>query len=138
MTRILLGNPFEVLFRDFFDTDSFFNEVSNCKVSYPVDIYENDKGLNVEVAVIGLDKEDVNISVESDILRVSYKKDNSNDDSITYIRHGIARRSFDLGWKIGSQFDLTKLEAVMNKGLLKIQIPLSDKAAPVKVDIKSE
>lgn len=134
MTQFFEQNPYEVLFRDFFDTDTLFDGLKSCKYPYPVDIYEADNGLIIDIASIGLTSDDIKITIESDVLRIQYenKKDN---DSKKYIHKGIARRSYNLGWKIGAQFDLSKLEAVMDKGLLQISIPYSEKAAPRKVTI---
>ena len=54
----------------------------------------------------------------------------------SYITKGIAKRSFDLAWKIASKFNLIKLEASMDRGLLIIDIPYAEEKAPKKVTIK--
>lgn len=138
MTHFILGrSPFEVLMKDFFNTDSLFDKIDDCAVNYPVDIYERDEKLNIEIAAVGLDKEDINITVESDVLKVEYrKKQDETGIKDSYIRRGVARRSFNLGWKIGQQFNLEKLEANMDKGLLMITIPYSEQAKPKKITIK--
>jgi HSP20 family molecular chaperone IbpA len=41
-----------------------------------------------------------------------------------------------LAWKIASKFDLTSLEATIDKGLLKIEIPISQESMPKKIQIK--
>ena len=40
-----------------------------------------------------------------------------------YIHRGIAKRSFNLGWKIDSRFDLQKAKAEFKNGLLQVTIP---------------
>jgi len=126
-------DPFDIVWKNFFDSHSNFNSIQH-KINYPVDIYETETGLRFELAVVGLDKEDLNISVESDILRITHDKKEEAERS--YLQKGITRRSFDLAWKVASKFDLGNLEASLNKGLLIIDIPYSESKAPKKIEIK--
>ncbi len=130
-------DPFDVLFKNFFNNDSFFAPALETKISHPVDIYETKDGLHFEIACTGLSKEDVNINIEGDILRVTYEKDGENENDVTnYIHKGIARRSFNLGYKISSRFDLQNADAQMNNGLLTISIPFAEQAKPKVLAIK--
>ena len=74
-------------------------------------------------------------------LKVSYTKpniesNNSDIDAGEYIHKGIAKRSFNLGWKISPKFDLTKIKASMENGLLKIEIPVTPESKPKTITIK--
>ena len=126
-------DPFDIVWKNFFDVNSNFNTIQQ-KINYPVDIYETDNGLRFELAVVGLDKEDIDIQIDGDTLRVSHDKKIEQEQQ--YIQRGIARRSFDLAWKISSKLDLNKLEAKMDKGLLIIDVPYAIEKAPKKVTIK--
>lgn len=135
--------PFDLLFRNFFDHDSFFTPAIESKVKYPVDIYETEDGLHFDIAVIGLDENDIDIEITNgDTLKVSYEKEQTeydpdlDDPKQQYIHQGIAKRAFDLGWKISNKFDLSKTEATVEKGLLNIHIPCSEKAKPKSISIK--
>jgi HSP20 family molecular chaperone IbpA len=127
---------FDILFRNLFDTDSHFNTLTGVKIPHPVDIYEDANGLVFEIACTGLTKEDIGISVEQDILRVSYNRSKEELPDRNYQTKGIARRSFDLAYKIASKFNLSKADASMKDGLLIISMPLSDEAKPKKLTIK--
>jgi len=130
-------DPFDVLFKNFFNNDSFFAPALETKSSHPVDIYETKEGLHFEIACTGLSKEDVNINIEGDILRITYEKDGENEIDVTnYIHKGIARRSFNLGYKISSRFDLQNGDAQMDNGLLLISIPFAEQAKPKALAIK--
>jgi len=126
-------DPFDIVWKNFFDANSQFNTIDN-KINYPVDIYETEDGLRFELAVVGLDKEDLDIHTDGDTLRVSHERQQEQERS--YIQRGIAKRSFDLAWKVALKFDLNKLEAKLDKGLLIIDIPYADEKAPKKVKIK--
>ena len=128
-------DPFDIVWKNFFDTNAQYNTMQE-KINYPVDIYEVGNGLRFELAVVGLDQEDLDILVEGDTLRITHDRKKA-DDVRPYIQRGIARRSFDLAWKVASKFDLQGLTATMDKGLLIIDIPLSEERAPKKISINA-
>ena len=128
-------DPFDIVWKNFFDVNSNFNTIQE-KINYPVDIYETDNGLRFELAVVGLTELDLDIQVEGDTLRVKHEKPNMEHYQIKYLQRGIARRSFDLAWKVASKFDLTKLEASLDRGLLVLNIPYAAEQAPKKIEIK--
>ena len=127
-------DPLDIVWKNLFDVNSNFNTIQH-KINYPVDIYETDNGLRFELAVVGLNKEDINIQIDGDTLRISHDKEEAEQER-SYIQRGIARRSFDLAWKISSKLDISKLEAKLDKGLLIIDIPYAIEKAPKKVTIK--
>jgi HSP20 family protein len=127
---------FDILFRNLFDADSHFNTVVGAKNSHPVDIYEDAKGLTFEIACTGLSKEDVDLSIEHDVLRVFHKKLQKEESERIYQTRGIARRSFDLAYKIAPKFNLTKATATMENGLLIISMPFAEEAKPKQLAIK--
>ena len=126
-------DPFDIVWKNFFDANSNYNTI-NQKINYPVDIYETENGLCFELAAVGVDKIDLEIQVDGDTLRVSHE--GKQDQERNYIARGIARRSFDLAWKVASKFDLSQLEAKLSKGLLIIDIPYAESKAPKKISIK--
>jgi HSP20 family protein len=129
--------PWDLLFKDFFKTDSFFLPAINSKPNYPVDIYEDDKNAIIEIAAAGLDKEDIQIEEVDGLLKVSYnKKEEKNEEKLNYIQKGIAKRSFCLSWRFSDKYDLKKVDATMDKGILKIEIPKKEEKAIVKNTIK--
>lgn len=126
--------PFDLLFRNFFDSNTTFLPATEAKISHPVDIYKSSVGLHFEVACTGLTKKDITINIEGDILKISYEK--KEDERFGYIHKGIRRSSFNLGYKISSKFDLGKAEAEMENGLLMIYIPFAKEAQPKTLEIK--
>lgn len=130
-------SPFDILFKNFFDANETFAPAAQIKAPHPLDIYEDKRGLHFEIACTGLTKDEIKIDIEGDILKVSHKKDESQViEDKSYIYKGIAKRSFNLGYKIASKFDLSKAEAEMENGLLLISIPFADEAKPKSLKIK--
>jgi HSP20 family molecular chaperone IbpA len=128
-------DPFDIVWKNFLDANSTFNSIEN-KINYPVDIYETENGLRFELAVVGLNQEDLDILVEGDTLRITHDRKVAEVER-NYIQRGIARRSFDLAYKVAMKFDLAQLTATMDKGLLIIDIPLSEERAPKKISINA-
>jgi HSP20 family protein len=128
-------SPFDVLFKDFFKTDGEYTPFNTIKVNHPVDIYEAEEGLNIDIACVGLTKKDIDLTIEGDILRVEYKKEAGSNEA-EYIQRNIAKRAFNFGWRISRRFDLGLLEAKLENGLLHLSAPLADEAKPKLVTIK--
>ena len=130
-------SPFDILVKNFFNAEEQFQTPTNKIINHPVDIYEDEDGLHFDVACTGLTKDLIDIKVEDDILRVSYKKEDlPKCEGLHFYHSGIAKRSFNLGWKIARRFDLSKIEASMKDGLLKLFIPLTPESKPKEVSIK--
>jgi len=116
-------SPFDILVRNFFTDGSRYQPLPETKLQHPVDIYQVDKGLAIDIACTGISKEEIEIQIQDNILRVNYDK--SKNENVEYIHKGIAKRSFNLGWKIDSKFDLGKANAKFENGLLAINIPFA-------------
>ena len=128
---------FDVLFRDLFNSQTGFSILSEAKAPHPVDIYEDTKGLTLEVACTGLTKEEVEINIEHDVLKISYNKPKQEEHAErTYQTRGVSKRSFNLAYKISSKYDLSKGTAVMYAGLLNVQVPFAEEAKPRTLQIK--
>ena len=95
-------SPFDILFRNFFDNEGEFAPFNQIRVNHPVDIYEDDNGLCIDIACVGLTKKDIDLTIEGDILRVEYKKVTTKDTVVNYIQKNIAKRAFNFGWHLSS------------------------------------
>jgi HSP20 family molecular chaperone IbpA len=124
-TFIYERTPFDILVRNFFQDASKYSPLAESKVPHPVDIYTTETSLVFDIACTGISKDDIEIQTQDNILRINYDKSKEEDKSVDYIHKGIAKRSFNLGWKIDSKFDLKKASASFNSGLLQIEIPFA-------------
>ena len=132
------ASPLDVLVKNFFDKEAIFDKPSRTSVTHPIDVFEDEEGLTFEIACVGLDKKDVKISIESDILKVSYDKGSQQKSTPEkrFYHTGVRKSSFNLGWKVARRFNLAKANAEMINGLLCIQIPLANEAKPKTLTIK--
>ena len=128
---------FDILFRNFFNADGKFQPTTfETKQPHPLDIFYDDDGLNFEIACTGLSKKDLNISVDGDLLSIDYDKPSEEEVLTGYIYKGLAKRSFKLGYKIAPKFDLSKVEAKMENGLLHLFIPTAEGKKQKAITIK--
>jgi len=134
LTETFLYNDFDLVWKNLFDQKSSYLPVITNKMNYPVDIYTTDNGIQFEIAAVGKEKSDIEISTEGETLRIKYDKDNETHRD--FIHRGIAKRAFDFAWKISKELDLSKAEAIMDKGLLTISIPYAKDRAPKQIVIK--
>lgn len=126
----------DLLFKDFFNDDLFWPLTSQRKISYPTDVLRKENGdIEFNIAAIDLDKDDIEIKIQDgDTLSVSYNKSDKVEKN--YIYNGITHKSFQQMWKIPSNYDLERLEAKLEKGLLKITIPYDVSKKPKTIEIK--
>ena len=131
-------SPLDILVKNFFNTEQEeFQQPNNKILNHPVDIYEDKTGLFFDIACTGLTKKQIELKIEEDILRVIYTRKDKEDTTDLHIYHsGIAKRSFNLGWKIARRFAISEIEASMSDGLLKLFIPLTPESKPKSVSIK--
>jgi HSP20 family protein len=131
---------FDLLWKSFFDNNAQYKPVKEKVVNHPCDIQETDNGLRIELAAVGLDKDEIDIIVDSETLRVAYRKSEDEkqkeQNEYRYLHRSIKKASFDIAWKISSKYDLQKLEAKLDKGLLTLDIPFAKENKPKKVTIK--
>jgi len=125
-------DPFDLLWKDLKETQAHFSAITQ-RVTHPVDIYETENGIRFEVAAVGLNVEDIDISIENDSLRICYDKPAQQEQQPIY--KGIKRSGFDLTWKISTKFELSKLEASLDKGLLTLTIPVAEGKAVRRIEI---
>mgnify|MGYP003344161890 CR=1 FL=1 len=125
----------DLLVRNFFDSSAEFRSAFDSKIQYPVDIYETATGHVFEIAAVGAEREDITISTQGDQLRVTYNK-STERESTRYLNRNIAKRNFDLGWRLAAKFDLNKISAKLDKGLLVLEIPYISKATPKTIEIQ--
>ena len=135
------NEEFDLLWKSFFDSNSIFKPIKEKVVNHPCDVQETDNGLKIEVAAIGLTNDEIEIIVDSETLRIAYRKTEDEKqkekNEYRYLHRSIKKASFDIAWKISSKYDLAKLEASLDKGLLTLDIPFAKENKPKKIEIKS-
>lgn len=91
------------------------------EATYPPYNIETDgeDAYRVTVAVAGFDKNDINITLEDDKLNISGDK-NDEPETLQYLHHGIAGRSFNLKFNLADHIKVN--DASLANGLLTIDL----------------
>jgi HSP20 family protein len=99
------------------------------------DIYEANDALTVVLEMPGVDKGNVDINVEADVLSIEGRLDFSKYEGMqpVYTEYNVGhyRRSFSLSSKI----DQAKISAEMKDGVLTVTLPKAEEARPRKITI---
>ncbi|MCX6825818.1 MAG: Hsp20/alpha crystallin family protein [candidate division Zixibacteria bacterium] len=124
--------------------DSFLNfpsiHSSNRWAFVPrVNIAEDTDNLRIVAEVPGMEKDDVKVSIEDDLLTISgERKSVSESKDASHIRTELRTGSFSRSFTLPGHVDLTKVTADYKNGLLSITLPKTEKSKPreIKVDVK--
>ena len=128
--------PFARLFENFLYEAAQGEEVSNRNWVPPVDIQETEEGYRLQAELPGLTKEDIDITLENNVLRLSgerkferdVKKENFHRVERTY---GTFSRAFSLPQQVNAE----GVQAGFENGVLTILVPKAEQAKPRKISI---
>lgn len=107
--------------------DQLFNETPSYKfnnqaVSRPAaNIKESDDGFEVELAIPGLEKKDVKINLEHNVLNISSEKVTQAEEN--YSRKEFAYQVFNRSFSLPKSVDVEKIKADHKNGILYISLP---------------
>lgn len=104
-----------------------------------IDIRENDDGFDLTAELPGIDKDDVNISLNDNVLTISGEKKNSVDkENARCYRSERVFGKFERNFRLPDETDQEKIEANFKNGMLHLNIPKREKAKPKerKIEIK--
>lgn len=125
----------QVLFPSLFNdllTPDWFGGLENTKPNVPaVNIKENDENFELELAIPGLKKEDVNIEVDEHILTISSEiKSESETKENNFTRREFSFSSFKRAFNLPETIDEDKINAKHEDGILKLTLPKKEEALP--------
>ncbi|MDR2918748.1 MAG: Hsp20 family protein [Tannerella sp.] len=111
---------------DFFDDDRL--PATNVK--------ENKKEFLIELSVPGVDKDNFNIEIEKNVLKISARKETKNeekDNDDKILRQEFGYYSFSRSFIIPENVDTSNIQAKHQNGILEISLPKMDKMPEDKV-----
>jgi HSP20 family protein len=141
---LLPANP-RTLFDDFFSRELFNwgnNNHSYTQSTIPsINIKENPQNFEVEVAAPGMEKQDFQITLEGNVLTISYSKQNQAEEKDDYYtRREFSYQSFQRSFELAKNVvDEDRIEAKYENGVLKLTIPKTEdakKQAPRLIEIQ--
>ena len=152
MTKVKYVNP-RHLNRDEFITpfDAIFDQLVNKtfptfkeetgvsfnKGAYPkVNVYEYDDKIGIVAEIPGLDKKNVSVEVEEDVLIISGDKHGFDSDGGKCITRELKQSSFKRSFTLGEHLSGDDVSASFKDGMLSISVPKVTPEKPKKKFVK--
>jgi HSP20 family protein len=110
--------------------DPFFMDVIDLFSETPIyidkslrksNVLTNDEDYRIQIAVPGLKKEDVKISVDNSIIKISHEKQETDNKTFFFTN------SFEKSYQLPDDIDEEKIEGKIENGVLEIIIPRNEK-----------
>ena len=133
--------PFDKIFDELM-TKTFptFQEevgVSFNQGAYPkVNVYEYDDKIGIVAEIPGLDKKNVTVDVEEDVLIISGDKHGFDSDGGKCITRELKQSAFKRSFNLGEYLDGKNVSAKFKDGMLSISIPKKEPEQPKKHSVK--
>jgi HSP20 family protein len=104
-----------------------------------LDVSESDKEIEIRVDLPGLERKDVDISIENDLLTIRGEKkfETSEDDKAK--NYHVRERSYGAFYRVlqlPPGINSSNVQATMSKGVLTITIPKPAQSAAKKIEVK--
>ena len=111
--------------------------VSFNKGAYPkVNVYEYDDKVGIVAEIPGLDKKNVSVEVEEDVLIISGDKHGFDSDGGKCITRELKQSAFTRSFNLGEYLDGKNVSAKFKDGMLSISIPKKEPEQPKKHSVK--
>jgi HSP20 family protein len=133
--------PFDAIFDQLMNKQfpNFQEEVgvSFNKGAYPkVNVYEYDDKIGIVAEIPGLDKKNVTVEVEEDVLIISGDKHGFDSGGGKCITRELKQSAFTRSFNLGEYLDGENVSAEFKDGLLSISIPKKEPEQPKKHSVK--
>ncbi len=132
----LWHNDVDDLFNSFFEP---FESSLMARRAWPaVDVVDHDATIEIRAEVPGCQPDDIEITVNGDILTLSGEKKRSLEKKEKGFYHvESSYGSFRRDVHLAAEVDIEKIDAVCDRGVLTLTCPKKDKAKTIKVKVKS-
>lgn len=123
-----------------FDVDRLLNEtlrsMNGAGWAPPCNAYEDEHGFHVEVALPGVDRQDMEILFEDGVLTVKGERKGSNTENARrYFAQEIGWGAFSRSFRLPTYIDPEKVSASYKDGVLTMALPKREEAKPRRIEI---
>ncbi len=139
MLPMITNRTFRPFLSNLFDDDDFFPMLTSRASSMPaVNIKEDEKTYTLELAVPGMDKKDLKIDINEDVLTISSEHKNENEtEKDGYQRKEFSYSSFVRSFYLPDNVNRDKIGASYKDGILNVELPkLEEEKTKISKQIK--
>jgi HSP20 family protein len=124
MLPSITRSSFRPFFPSLFDDDFFTANTNRPNVLPAVNIREDEKNYILELAVPGMDKKDLKIDIDEDVLTISSEQKNETEDKREgYTRKEFSYTSFVRSFYIPENVNRDQINANYKDGILNVSFP---------------
>ena len=120
--------------------DEFFNDaVTTRKSSFApsIDISETENQFIIDVEVPGINKEDIEVNFDNDMLTISGERSfNKEEDGKQYHRVESHYGTFNRSFRLPDNVDSESIKATYNNGILNITVDKSEEKLKKQIEIQ--
>lgn len=135
----VVDNIFQNSLRRFFDDNFWETDLPMAKGTVPVNVRETEQQYEMDVIAPGCRKEDFSISINDNVLTVSFnhKEQNSKqNDKTGWVRNEYVQRSFSRSFTLDDTVDVNKINATYTDGILRLSLAKNEKAKQLSRNIE--
>ena len=121
---------FTSIFDDFFGSNIFDSRTLKRNHLPSVNILDNEKFFELNLAVPGKNRKDFIIELEDQILNISSESFTNNDDSDNFTRQEYRYDDFKRSFRLPDSINTSLIKAKYENGILSISLPKHKEAIP--------
>jgi HSP20 family protein len=103
----------------------------------PIDVKADTEAYEITAAVPGLKPDDLKIEILEDVVTLSGKVAEREEESDGYLLRELALGEFTRSLRLPDPLDASKAEAVVENGVLTLRIPKAEGARPKTIKVKA-
>ena len=103
----------------------------------PVNVWEDDKHLHVEMDVPGMTMDNLEVEVVDRNLVIKGNREESKDDGRTYHRRERVCNEFVRSFSLDDEVDAQKVDAVLKNGVLTVLLSKNPEIQPRRIEVKA-
>jgi len=126
-----------------FDVDKFLSDALRTVGAEAVwapacNAYEDEQGFWIQVALPGMERKDIDISLEDGLLTLKgERKEETAESQRTYFLREIGRGPFSRSFRLPTNVDSSKASATYKDRVLTIGLPKREEAKPRRITIET-
>lgn len=120
--------------------DDAIQSVNECSQPWDptFDVFEDEEGFTVQMALPGLEANQIGVEVENDMLRIKGERKHGTSEGKTWYARNIASGMFSCSFRLPDYVDHEKSMAAYKQGLLTVTFPKREEAKLRRIKIESQ
>ncbi len=117
-----------------------FNWATDLLPNVGIDVYETDDAVVVEAPIPGVPEEDVNVSIEGNVLTIEASSEETEEekDAKKAVYRETRQKAFHYTVNLPRGVDAENADATVENGVLKVSIPIADAEKRKRIPVKSK